>query len=353
MSSEAWPQSWAAPAIARPIVLIGGGGIVNDAHLPAYRKNQLPVAGVYDIDATRAKEVAAKWKIDRVFASLEEATAQKDVIFDIAVPPGGLFEVVSALPDGSAALLQKPMGVDLTDAKRIRETCRRRKLIAAVNFQLRFTPMMIALKSIIDKGLLGQLVDISFNFNLRTPWELFPFLKKLKRCEILMHTVHHLDFCRHLAGEPKGVYARTCSHPAFPDLASTKSSIILDYGQTLRAALSINHNYEFGPHDECADVRVQGTDGAARISLGLLLNYPQGKPETLEYRTRACADCTQVPVNGRWFPDAFAGIMSNLQRYVGGEDEKLLTAVDDAYRTMALVEACYQSDAAGGTPLPE
>jgi hypothetical protein len=46
-------------------------------------------------------------------------------------------------------------------------------------------------------------------------------------------------------------------------------------------------------------------------------------------------------------------MMNNLQRYAAGEDEKLFTAVDDAYHTMALVEACYQSDATGGTPIAE
>jgi hypothetical protein len=44
--------------------------------------------------------------------------------------------------------------------------------------------------------------------------------------------------------------------------------------------------------------------------------------------------------------------MSNLQRFVAGEDAELRTGVEDAWRTMRLVEALYASDAAGGTPLP-
>jgi hypothetical protein len=45
--------------------------------------------------------------------------------------------------------------------------------------------------------------------------------------------------------------------------------------------------------------------------------------------------------------------MSNLQRFVAGEDLALISPVDDAIRTMALVEACYQSSASGGTPVPK
>lgn len=351
MATASIRQNWDLPTSPRPIVIIGCGGIVNDAHLPAYQKASLPVAGVYDVDPQRARTIATQWGT-QAFSSLHEATAQEGVVFDIAVPPEFEYDVVSSLPTGSTVLLQKPMGVDLADARRIRDVCRRKKLIAAVNFQMRFAPMMLAAKSLIDSGSLGELVDLSFHFNLRTPWELFPFLKKLKRCEILVHTVHHLDFCRFVLGEPRGVYARTIQHPSFPDLASTKTSIILNYGSKTRCALSINHNYEFGPEDECADLRIQGTNGAMRVSLGLLLNYPTGKPETLDYRLKEGV-WTNVPINGRWFPDGFVGVMSNLQRFAAGEDDKLITNVEDACRTMALVEACYLSDATGGTPIPE
>ncbi|MNW08857.1 hypothetical protein D3C71_2057180 [compost metagenome] len=63
----------------------------------------------------------------------------------------------------------------------------------------------------------------------------------------------------------------------------------------------------------------------------------------------------EVPLNGAWFPDAFANRMANLQRFVSGEDEQLIGAVDDAWQTMALVEAAYQSSARPATaiaPLP-
>jgi hypothetical protein len=44
--------------------------------------------------------------------------------------------------------------------------------------------------------------------------------------------------------------------------------------------------------------------------------------------------------------------MSNLQRFVAGEDSKLVSGVEDAIRTMAVVEACYESSAHGATPIP-
>ena len=59
-----------------------------------------------------------------------------------------------------------------------------------------------------------------------------------------------------------------------------------------------------------------------------------------------------VALRGSWFTEAFEGPMSNLQRFAAGEDRELVGSVDDAIRTMALVEACYQSSDCGGVPIP-
>ncbi|HEY9292171.1 MAG TPA: hypothetical protein VIP98_12890, partial [Microlunatus sp.] len=55
-----------------------------------------------------------------------------------------------------------------------------------------------------------------------------------------------------------------------------------------------------------------------------------------------------IPFEGSWFPDAFIWSMGVLQRHVTGELDSLPTGIDDVFKTMALVEAAYSSDAAGG-----
>ncbi len=60
-----------------------------------------------------------------------------------------------------------------------------------------------------------------------------------------------------------------------------------------------------------------------------------------------------MPLRGSWFIEAFEGPMSNLQRFVAGEDPVLVSSVDDAIKTMAIVEACYESSERGGTPIPK
>jgi predicted dehydrogenase len=345
-------QSWPLPSRPRPIVVIGAGGIVRDAHLPAYRKGSFPVAGIFDIDRDRAEAMARDWNLPRAFATLDEAAAHPDAVFDVATPPAAHREILSVLPDGAAVLIQKPMGRDLDEASAILALCRAKRLTAAVNFQLRFAPMMLAVRDAFERGVLGRLVDIEVHLNLLTPWHLFPFLKGLPRVEIAVHSIHYLDLIRSLAGEPRGVHARTIGHPN-STMAQTRTTAILDYGEALRCCLSINHDHDFGDRFQAATFRFEGGKGAAVVKLGLLLDYPRGKPDELWIAPARGGGWTQVPLAGPWFPDAFVGRMANLQRFAAGEDDTLHAAVEDAWHTMALVEACYRSSALPATPVPQ
>ncbi len=59
-----------------------------------------------------------------------------------------------------------------------------------------------------------------------------------------------------------------------------------------------------------------------------------------------------LPLRGSWFIEAFEGPMSNLQRVIAGEDPALVSSVDDAIKTMAIVEACYDSSEHGAVAIP-
>jgi predicted dehydrogenase len=344
-------QSWPRPSCPRPIVIIGAGDIVRDAHLPAYRKAGFPVAGVFDLRREVAEARAKEFNIPRVFDSVAEAIAVPDAIFDLGIPPKSQESLLEQLPDGAAVLSQKPMGNSFEMAKRILLICKRKILHAAVNFQFRFSPSMLATHDLVKRGELGELVEIEVCLNVATPWETFPFLLSESRVEIQIHSVHYLDAIRMFLGEPSRVFARTVKHPHFPKLASTRSSIILDYGDMIRCCLSINHCHPFGPCHEAATIRVEGTEGCVIATIGALIDYPRGQPDRLAIITRSQKDWTELPLTGRWFPDAFIGTMSNLQRFVAGEDTALISPVADALQTMKLVEACYVSNECGGIKL--
>ncbi len=345
-------QTWPAPAAPRPIVIIGAGGIVRDAHLPAYARAGFTVAGVTDIDVERATSLAADHAIPAVHANVAAAVAAHGtgVVYDVAVPPQAIAAILPDLPDGATVLIQKPMGPDQDQARHIRQICRDKGLTAAMNFQLRFSPMMLAVQDAVSRGLLGDLLEIEVHLNIYTPWSLFPFLIPMERVELLVHSVHYLDAIRAVAGNPLGVFARSMHDPRAADFAQTRTSVILDYGSRLRGLMSINHNHQCGRKFQSAWFRFEGTQGAMMVKLGVNYAYPDGEPDELWF-CRNDDEWARIPLVGSWFTDAFIGPMRNLQRRASGEDDVLHSGVEDAYGTMALVEACFASMRAPSTPL--
>jgi len=247
-------------------------------------------------------------------------------------------------------LMQKPMGANQDQARRIRETCRQKGLKAAINFQLRFSPMMMAARDAIERGLIGELLDIEVHLNIYTPWQLFPFLIPMSRVEIAVHSIHYLDTIRAIAGNPVGVFARSLGDPRAAEFKQTRTSVILDYGDRLRGLMSINHNHQCGRRFQSAWFRLEGTDGAMMVKLGVCYDYPNGEPDEL-WLCRNGGDWEQIPLSGSWFIESFMGPMRNVQRHDAGEDDQLFSGVEDAYHTMALVEACFAAMQRPAEPL--
>ena len=340
------------PEQVRPIVLIGAGGIVNDAHLPAYKAAGLPVAGIYDLDEGKAAKVAEKWGIPAVYRSMEEllSGAPASVVFDVAVPGSAVLPVLEQLPQGAVVLMQKPMGDNYKMAEEILAVTRRMQMVAGVNFQLRYAPFINAARSMIRQRLIGELCDIEVNVNVYTPWHLWDFLFGSPRVEILYHSIHYIDLVRSFLGNPESVYAKTVGHPTMPELASVRSNIIMDYGQMVRANILTNHCHNFGLRHQQSYIKFEGTRGAIIATLGVLINYPQGVADAFEY---VIVEQGKEPVwqtleiSGSWFPDAFAGTMAQMmiaaeKGYAPGN------SVEDCIHTMASVEAAYISSKRGG-----
>jgi predicted dehydrogenase len=275
-------QAWGVPSRPRPIVIIGAGGIVRTAHLPAYQRLKFPVAGVYDVKPDVSLETARRFNVSKVFVSLAEAAASPDAIFDLAVPGDQIAGVLKDLPRGAAVLIQKPMGEDLAAARSIVKICRDLGLVAAMNFQLRFSPNVLALHDLVDSGQLGEIVDIEVRLVVKQPWHLWSFLERAPRLEILYHSIHYLDTIRALVGEPRGVYCRAVSHPSIPEFQDTRSSIILDYGDNLRCSLLLNHTHQQDTSHCASLMKVEGTRGAAQLTMGVNIDYPSGPRRPIE-----------------------------------------------------------------------
>ncbi len=340
------------PKEQRPIYIIGAGGIVRDAHLPAYKNAGFTVAGITNRTKKRAEDVAAKFNIPNVYDSVEDMVkaAPQNAVYDLTLMPNQFVSTLEMLPNEAAVLIQKPMGDNYEQTLEILEVCRNKKLKAAINCQMRFAPYVMAAKYMIEQGLIGELYDFEVRLSIYTPWEYFPNVVDHPRLEIQQHSIHYIDLIRSFLGNPKNVYSKTLRNPA-KKMSSTRTTTILDYNDAMRAIINTNHDHNFGEKNQESFVKWEGTKGAIKARIGLLLDYPNGKPDLFQYcilKENEDPKWVEVPLDGSWFPDAFVGTMASLMRFVEGSTDVLPTNVEDVVHSMAIVEAAYESNNNGG-----
>lgn len=188
------------------------------------------VDGLFDLDRSRAEELARQFHVKAVHTDLEEAVKLHgaNALYDIALPPLAIVPTLEDIPEGAAVLIQKPKG---------------------------------------DGSRLGD-----------GDSPVVPRPQAQGRCE-------------------------------------------------LSTAIRTHHHHRWGTRVAASEIRIDGTEGSAVVRLGVNPEYPRGQPD------------------GLWYPHAFRGPAANLLRFMSGEDQSLWTGVDDAWKTMALVEACYAKDA--------
>jgi predicted dehydrogenase len=333
-----------APADRKKIGICGAGGIVEGAHLPAYIKAGLEVVAIFDVDHEKAKQVAAKFGIARIYATIEDLLADKDVeIVDIAVPAEAQPEIFAKVAAAKKHILaQKPFATTVAAGELMVKQAADNGVIAAVNQQLRFEEGVAAAHKMVELGWIGEVSNFSITVNLMTPWELWPWAKNLDRLEVMLHSIHYHDLIRWFLGDAKTVFCaagRTAGQ--FPKGETrTISTALYDNGVT--SVVHANHVNRGG--DNYAEYRIDGDKGSIRGTLGLLYDYPNGRVDTLEVNSQVLPTdgWMPYPVTSRWFPDAFIGTMGSVMKAIS-QNEPLRSSVAENIGTLKMVEALYAS----------
>jgi len=323
---------------------VGCGGIVQYAHMPAYKKAGFKLVGVYDIDRDNAEKVAGDNDIPTVFDSLEALLTDPAVeIVDIAVPAWEQLRIVEQVAAaGKNMLCQKPLAEDFSEAVRIVELAQGAGVKQASNQQMRWDAGIAASKDLIARGFIGTPTDAQIQVSVETPWHMWPWLAKAPRLEVMYHSIHYLDAMRFLFGDPAWVTSR---HARFAGQGNvrgeTKTVTVLDYDDGLQALVAANH---YNRHSEPQAVfRFIGTEGAIEGTIGLLYDYPAGRPDTLAYHKKGEAP-VEVELDEMWIPDAFVGPMAGLMIAIETGSNPP-TDTTDNLNTLRVVNAAYRSAA--------
>lgn len=332
------------PEHRKNIGICGAGGIVDGAHLPAYKKAGLNVVALFDLDFTKAQEVAARHGISKVYATLSELLADENVeIVDIAVPAVAQPEIFAHVASAKKHILaQKPFATTVAAGEVMVKQAADAGIIAAVNQQLRFEEGVAAAHTMVELGWIGNVSNISINVNLMTPWELWPWAKDLERLEVMLHSIHYHDLIRWFLGDAKTVFcAAGRTSGQFP-VGETRTISTSLYANGVTSVVHANHVNRGG--DNYAEYRIDGDKGSIRGSFGLLYDYPNGRVDTLEVNSQVLPTdgWLPYPVTTRWFPDAFIGTMGSLMNAIS-TGAPLRSSVAENMGTLKMIEALYAS----------
>ena len=329
------------------IGIVGCGGIVQYAVLPTYKKHGLNVLACHDINHATAESVAAEFDIPNVYGNLEELLANPAIeIVEISVPPRYQLEIArTCIAAGKHLLCQKPLADTLPHAAEIVRLAREGSVKLAVNQQLRWGQGLRAAKTLIRQGWIGQVVDASIQVSVNTPWQMWPWLAISPRLEVQYHSIHYIDAMRSILGDPIWITSRHARNPLQGEIVGeTKTITVMDYDTDLQVLIADNH-YNHSD-DYFAVFRFIGTEGHITGTLGAMYNYPDGRPDTLQWSsTRYYPEKRlEAKLEGKWIPDAFIGPTASLMQAIQ-EDGVPETDGHDNLQTLRVVEAAYLSAA--------
>jgi predicted dehydrogenase len=328
------------------IGVVGAGFIVRDCHLRAYADADFHVVGITSRSVEKAREVAAQWRVPRVYRTLEEMLDDPAVeVVDIAVPPNeqpGVIRRVIAHPGEVFGILaQKPLAMSHAEARSLVEGCARAGILLQVNQNMRYDHSVRALKNLLLSGQLGEPVLATIEMRAIPHW--MSWAEEGRSLSTFVMSIHHLDTFRFWLGDPVRVLASTRPDPRtrFPH-ADGINLYILEFENGARA--SGWDDVWSGPAREGAGSaisvrwRFEGTQGLALGEIGWP-GWPERVPSTIDYTTIHDQGAWHRPRwPEAWFPDAFAGTMGGLLRAVESGAEPDISGRDNL-KTIALCEA--------------
>lgn len=329
----------------------GAGFIMRDCHLVAYRQAGFNPVAIASRNPGAAHAVAELHRIATVHKTIDELLADPQIeILDIAVPPDaqpGVIRKAVRHKQIRGILAQKPLAMSVADARECVELCERAGIKLAVNQNMRFDQSVRALKDLLTRGWLGDIVLATIEMRAIPHW--MPWAQGQPSLSTFIMSIHHLDTFRYWLGTPDRVLASTRPDPRtkFPH-ADGVNLYILEYDTGARA--SSWDDVWTGPVREGAEGdigirwRVEGTEGLARGTIGWP-SYPAKTPSTLDYTSnRFPGFWFQPRWKEVWFPDAFVGTMAqllvaledNAEPEIGGRDNLETIALCAAVQSAAM-----------------
>lgn len=139
--------------------VIGAGGIASRRTIPEgiIPARGAKLAAVMDIDPSRARAVGERFGVPW-HSELQPLMAHGDIqAVYIATPTvAHAPQALAAIAAGKHILVEKPLAMNVADARRIAAAARRKGVVAATGFMMRHHGAHVKMKQLIERGVIGK-----------------------------------------------------------------------------------------------------------------------------------------------------------------------------------------------------
>ena len=153
---------------------VAGTGFIGPAHIEGLRRNGIRVLGLIGSSGEKAEQKAADLGIPRAYDSLDEMLADPEIDVVHLATPNHLHHphAKAALLAGKHVVCEKPLAMTSKESAELLQLAAEKKLVNAVNFNIRMYPLVHQARSIVQSGQLGNIFILQGSY--LQDWLLFP-----------------------------------------------------------------------------------------------------------------------------------------------------------------------------------
>lgn len=275
---------------------IAGYGYIAHYHARAIQRAGGTLVAVIGRNADKAKAFADQYGAERVESDIAPLLADRAIDALVNALPNKFHAPVSndALDAGVHVLVEKPMALDGTQARRMAKLAARNDCRMLVGHMWRYDPQAIWLRDLIARGEVGEVVKTK-GYGIHVHWGPSGWFTDPDLAgggALIDMGVHAIDTARFVMGDPRPtrVYARLSTR--YKDyLVDDLGILVIDWDN---GATSIIESGWWNPHMDGpeASTQVFGTGGYARLFPNELVRIVDGNPQRsepeFEPRTEHC-----------------------------------------------------------------
>lgn len=184
----------------------------DDVEVLAYRvKREVPLLGA-NMDAQADTSISEAFNV-REFEDLGEALAEQPELVFVTNPSSMHMQSAIDVSGHAHVFVEKPLAHASDQLETLKEILKRSKKVLSVGYQFRFHPGLIAVKSWLDEGRIGQIVKANFvNGEYLPNWHPYEDYRQgyAAKAELgggaLLTQIHDFDLAIWLIGMPSSVY---------------------------------------------------------------------------------------------------------------------------------------------------